>query len=62
MKAVYHCHSKKITLRNLNPENILFNKNDNSLKIIDYGAYIGFDKQITSNYLAPEVFYNPGSD
>lgn len=68
-----HCHSKNICHRDLKPENILMDsKNNNSIKVIDFGASQKFEtnkkmNQIygTAYYIAPEILkseYNEKCD
>ena len=45
LKATSYCHTMGIVHRDLKPENILFDsENDNSLKLIDFGTSIEYDK------------------
>ena len=68
LSAVNYCHKSKIIHRDLKPENILiyqrnkkgFNSGFNSIKIIDFGTAILFnkkDKNLAGSiyYLAPEI-------
>ena len=59
-----YCHNLGIVHRDLKPENVLIDKElNNTLKIIDFGTSVQFDKQKevlktthgTSYYIAPEV-------
>ena len=64
LSAVHYCHKSKIIHRDLKPENILIyqrnKKGFNSIKIIDFGTAILFnkkDKNLAGSiyYLAPEI-------
>ena len=64
LQAVSYCHNLGIVHRDLKPENVLIDKElNNTLKIIDFGTSVQFDKQKevlktthgTSYYIAPEV-------
>eukprot|EP00347_Sterkiella_histriomuscorum_P020848 403336235 len=73
LSAVQYCHVKNIVHRDLKPENILMDtKNNNQIKVIDFGTSQKFDpskkmNQIfgTAYYIAPEVLkgeYNEKCD
>jgi serine/threonine protein kinase len=61
--ALEYCHSLKIVHRDLKPDNILFDKNNNCIKISDFGlsTLLKHNEEMiqnacgTPNYLAPEV-------
>lgn len=64
LKATAYCHAQGIVHRDLKPENLLFDADeDNSLKLIDFGTSVAYDKKRdklkdvmgTSYYIAPEV-------
>lgn len=63
IQALEYCHKLNIIHRDLKPENILIDKNNNCLKISDFGLSTilkSKDELInnacgTTNYLAPEV-------
>jgi serine/threonine protein kinase len=66
--ALEYCHSLKIVHRDLKPENILIDKENNCIKISDFGLSTMLkhnDEMIqnacgTPNYLAPEVMKQTG--
>lgn len=66
--ALEYCHSQKIVHRDLKPDNILYDKNNNCIKISDFGLSTLLkhnDEMIqnacgTPNYLAPEVMKQNG--
>ena len=73
LSAVAYCHQKNICHRDLKPENILLDsKNNNSIKVIDFGTSQKFDPARkmtqtygTAYYIAPEVLqseYNEKCD
>ena len=74
LQALAYCHDLGIVHRDLKPENALIDKEmNNTLKIIDFGTAIKFDKEKellktphgTSYYIAPEVIaksYNEKCD
>jgi len=64
LQALAYCHDLGIVHRDLKPENALIDKEmNNTLKIIDFGTAVKFDKEKellktphgTSYYIAPEV-------
>jgi 5'-AMP-activated protein kinase catalytic alpha subunit len=63
--ALEYCHSLNIIHRDLKPENILIDKNNNCIKISDFGLSTLLttkDEKIksacgTPNYLAPEMIH-----
>jgi serine/threonine protein kinase len=66
ISALKHCHSKKIIHRDLKPENIMIARDQNNVKLIDFG----FSKHLvtpfdlastycgTLTYMAPEIIKN----
>lgn len=73
LSAIAYCHSTSIVHRDLKPENLLLDsKNNNTIKVIDFGTSARFDptkkmKQTfgTAYYIAPEVLtseYNEKCD
>jgi calcium-dependent protein kinase len=61
LSAVSYCHKLKIIHRDLKPENILIykkNKNGfNTIKIIDFGTAIIFNKKINDKSLTGSIYY-----
>ena len=61
LSAVNYCHKLKIIHRDLKPENILIykkNKNGfNTIKIIDFGTAIIFNKKINDKSLTGSIYY-----
>ena len=65
LKAINHCHSKKIAHRDIKPENILYSSKDDhaEVKLIDFGLAKKADRSLrtyqtivgTPYYVAPEV-------
>lgn len=63
LQAISYCHNLGVVHRDLKPENIIYDESDNSLKIIDFGTSVEYDKKKeqlkqmhgTSYYIAPEV-------
>lgn len=59
--ALVHAHGRKIAHCDLKPDNILYNPNDNTLKLIDFGFAGIYDNKITSfycgtpNYMSPQL-------
>lgn len=61
--AVAYCHKLGVVHRDLKPENIIYDESDQTLKIIDFGTSVEYDKKKeqlktmhgTSYYIAPEV-------
>lgn len=50
LSAVVYCHNKKIVHRDLKPENLLIDsKNEEALKVIDFGTSQTFDPNIKMN-------------
>ena len=69
VSAMNHVHKNGITHRDMKPENVLINVEDNTLKVIDFGlAKSDFGEKETRklmigtpNYMAPEIFMNDGA-
>ena len=60
--AIYYCHQRHVTHRDIKLENILLNEHKNQIKLIDFGfsTCIPNDKKIkifcgTPSYMAPEI-------
>lgn len=73
LSSVAYCHQKQICHRDLKPENILLDsKNNNTIKVIDFGTSQKFEPNKKMNqtygtayYIAPEVLtaeYNEKCD
>ena len=62
IRAIAHCHEDGVCHRDLKPDNILIDKNDD-IKVIDFGLSKYLDRNIrsfksrvgTPSYMAPEV-------
>ena len=61
LSAVNYCHKLKIIHRDLKPENILISKKNkncfNTIKIIDFGTAIIFNKNKNDKSLAGSIYY-----